>query len=340
MEAFKSIIIIFSLLCSANLFSINVSIVENKLFLDGEPLYMKGICYHPVPKGSTKRNFLTLEEDLVLMKEAGINTIRVYEPIDDINVLNAINDANMKVVISFGYNQNGIYDIISGTYIEYVKKYLDHDAIIMWELGNEYNYNPQWFEGDIDNWYRAMNQASIKIQTIDKNRLVSSAHGDIPDSNALQLGSSINIWGVNIYRWDEPASVFDDWKAVSDKPIYFSEIGSDSYMTKSTNVYKIGINEKAQSDANTIILNEIIDNVAFNEGAFIFQFADGLWKAGNPSIQDTGGSAPNSDGTPYDGTANEEYWGIVDIYRRKKDTFYAIKNIYSEFRLEESSSKQ
>jgi len=340
MEAFKSIIIIFSLLCSANLFSINVSIVENKLFLDGEPLYMKGICYHPVPKGSTKRNFLTLEEDLVLMKEAGINTIRVYEPIDDINALNAINDANMKVVISFGYNQNGIYDIISGTYIEYVKKYLDHDAIIMWELGNEYNYNPQWFEGDIDNWYRAMNQASIKIQTIDKNRLVSSAHGDIPDSNALQLGSSINIWGVNIYRWDEPASVFDDWKAVSDKPIYFSEIGSDSYMTKSTNVYKIGINEKAQSDANTIILNEIIDNVAFNEGAFIFQFADGLWKAGNPSIQDTGGSAPNSDGTPYDGTANEEYWGIVDIDRRKKDTFYAIKNIYSEFKLEESSSKQ
>ena len=340
MEAFKSIIIIFSLLCSANLFSINVSIVENKLFLDGEPLYMKGICYHPVPKGSTKRNFLTLEEDLVLMKEAGINTIRVYEPIDDINVLNAINDANMKGVISFGYNQNGIYDIISGTYIEYVKKYLDHDAIIMWELGNEYNYNPQWFEGDIDNWYRAMNQASIKIQTIDKNRLVSSAHGDIPDSNALQLGSSINIWGVNIYRWDEPASVFDDWKAVSDKPIYFSEIGSDSYMTKSTNVYKIGINEKAQSDANTIILNEIIDNVAFNEGAFIFQFADGLWKAGNPSIQDTGGSAPNSDGTPYDGTANEEYWGIVDIDRRKKDTFYAIKNIYSEFKLEESSSKQ
>ena len=340
MEAFKSIIIIFSLLCSANLFSINVSIVENKLFLDGEPLYMKGICYHPVPKGSTKRNFLTLEEDLVLMKEAGINTIRVYEPIDDINVLNTINDANIKVVISFGYNQNGIYDIISGTYIEYVKKYLDHDAIIMWELGNEYNYNPLWFEGDIDNWYRAMNQASIKIQTIDKNRLVSSAHGDIPDSNALQLGSSINIWGVNIYRWDEPASVFDDWKAVSDKPIYFSEIGSDSYMTKSTNVYKIGINEKAQSDANTIILNEIIDNVAFNEGAFIFQFADGLWKAGNPSIQDTGGSAPNSDGTPYDGTANEEYWGIVDIDRRKKDTFYAIKNIYSEFKLEESSSKQ
>ena len=110
-------------------------------------------------------------------------------------------------------------------------------------------------------------------------------------------------------------------------------------MTKPTNIYKMGVNEKAQSDANTIILNEILDNASLNEGAFIFQFADGLWKAGNPSTQDTGGSAPNSDGTPYDGTANEEYWGMVDINRRKKNTFYAIKDIYSEFKLEENSSR-
>ena len=168
MRAFHSILI-FSLLCSSNLFSINVDIVENKLFLDGKPFYMKGICYHPVPKGSTKRNFSTLNEDLILMKEAGINTIRVYEPIDDIDVLNAINNADIKIIISFGYNQKGIYDIVSGTYIEYVKKYLDHNAILMWELGNEYNYNPQWFGGNIDNWYKAMNRASIKIQSIDKN---------------------------------------------------------------------------------------------------------------------------------------------------------------------------
>ena len=61
-----------------------------------------------------------------------------------------------------------------------------------------------------------------------------------------------------------------------------------------------------------------ISNYDKNIGSFVFQFTDGLWKAGNPSKQDTGGSAPNSDGTPYDGTANEEYWGIVDINRNKK----------------------
>jgi hypothetical protein len=30
---------------------------------------------------------------------------------------------------------------------------------------------------------------------------------------------------------------------------------------------------------------------------------------------------------------------MVDINRRKKNTFYAIKDIYSEFKLEENSSR-
>ena len=63
---------------------IDVKIQDNNLFVNDEPFYMKGICYHPVKKGQTKRNFTNLKEDLELMKEAGINTIRVYEPIDDI----------------------------------------------------------------------------------------------------------------------------------------------------------------------------------------------------------------------------------------------------------------
>jgi beta-galactosidase GanA len=46
--------------------------------------------------------------------------------------------------------------------MDYVKKYKDHDAILLWELGNEYNYHPEWFDGDIANWYNALNDASKK----------------------------------------------------------------------------------------------------------------------------------------------------------------------------------
>lgn len=319
------------IILSINSYGIEVKIENNTMVVNGESFYMKGICYHPVKIGKTKRSFDNLDDDLILMKEAGINTIRVYEPIDDINVLDKLADAGIKVVISFGYNQKGKFDIVSGTFINYVRKYKNHEAILMWELGNEYNYNPQWFGGDINNWYKAMELVSQIIQIEDPDRLVSSAHGDLPSKDALNIASSIQVWGMNVYRWDKPASIFSEWQAISDKPMYFAELGADSYMTKATNKYTKGINEQAQADANEIILNEVLSNYDKNIGSFVFQFTDGLWKAGNPSKQDTGGSAPNSDGTPYDGTANEEYWGIVDINRNKKITFDVIKNAYVNF---------
>jgi hypothetical protein len=55
-----------------------------------------------------------------------------------------------------------------------------------------------------------------------------------------------------------------------------------------------------------------------------------LWKAGNNNQYDVGGWAPNSSGVPYDGTPNEEYWGIVDIDRNKKEVFYSIKEIFNK----------
>jgi len=319
------------IILSINSYGIEVKIENNTMVVNGELFYMKGICYHPVKIGKTKRSFDNLDDDIILMKEAGINTIRVYEPIDDINVLDKLGNAGIKVVISFGYNQKGKFDIVSGTFINYVRKYKNHEAILMWELGNEYNYNPQWFGGDIKNWYTAMELVSQIIQIEDPDRLVSSAHGDLPSKDALNIASSIQVWGMNVYRWDKPASIFSEWQAISDKPMYFAELGADSYMTKATNKYTKGINEQAQADANEIILNEVLSNYDKNIGSFVFQFTDGLWKAGNPSKQDTGGSAPNSDGTPYDGTANEEYWGIVDINRNKKITFDVIKNAYVDF---------
>ena len=48
------------------------------------------------------------------MIEAGVNTIRVYSPIDDIKILDKINKAGIKIIIGFGYNQDGYYDILSG----------------------------------------------------------------------------------------------------------------------------------------------------------------------------------------------------------------------------------
>ncbi len=299
------------------------------IIVDGEPYFIKGICYHPVPKGETKRDFSPLKADLALMQEARINTIRVYEPIQEEWVLDAIAEAGIKVIIGFGYNQNGEYDILSGTFIDYVKKYKDHPAILMWELGNEYNYHPEWFEGDINTWYTALNEGAAKIHEIDQNHPVTTAHGELPDKKTLAKVPNVDVWGINSYRWDNPEKIYKEWKWRSKKPMYLSEAGADSYMTITAHGYKEGVNVLAQAVAVRNILVDVLSNKDVGSGVTLFQFTDGWWKAGNPETQDKGGWAPNSSGVPYDGTPNEEYWGIVDIDRNKKPAFEIVTRGYS-----------
>lgn len=310
-----------------------VEVSGRQLIVDNTPYFMKGVCYHPVLRGETERNFSTIDQDLELISEAGINTIRVYAPIDDMKVLDKIDAAGLKLIVSFGYNQNGVYDILSGTFLDYIMKYKDHNSILIWELGNEYNYHPEWFGGDIQNWYNALSQATDQIHDIDPNHPVATAHGDMPDKQALASNPNIDIWGLNVYRWDQPQSVFKEWQTVSDKPVYLSEAGADSYMKISKAGFKQGENQRAQAVANAKIIDAVLDRSGVASGIFIFSFTDGLWKAGNPDQQDIGGWAPNSSGVPYDGAPNEEYWGIVDINRNKKETFEVIKERFVNFSL-------
>lgn len=305
-----------------------VRVSGRQIVVNDSPYLIKGICYHPVPKGYEALNLGRLSDDLDLMLEAGINTIRIYEPVDDAKVLDAIHAAGLKVIVGFGYNQNGTFDIRSGTFIDYVNRYKHHEAILMWELGNEYNYHPEWFEDDISNWYKALDHAAELIHQHDALRPVASSHGDLPDSLALASCPNIDVWGMNVYRWDNPEAVFEEWANVSSKPMYLSEAGADSYMSVARHGYRQGENQQAQADANRKILNTIFKHREICSGVAMFSFSDGWWKAGNPDTQDPGGAVPNSAGVPYDAIANEEYWGIVDVDRNKKLSFEVIKKIY------------
>jgi len=307
-----------------------VKIFKRQILVNDSPYSIKGICYHPVAKGSSnKRDFSSLKEDILLMKEAGINTIRVYAPIEEVEVLDELAENDIKVIVGFGYDQKGFYDMVSGSFIDYVNKFKSHKAILLWELGNEYNYHPEWFDGDLKNWYKAMNAAAVLIHQNDSNHPVTTAHGDLPDSLALKLSPNIDVWGMNVYRWDKPGTIYKEWEAISDKPMYLSEAGGDSYMTITKDGYEKGENQKAQADANANILKEIFENNHIGSGVALFSFTDGWWKAGNYDKQDPGGWAPNSSGVPYDGSPNEEYWGIVDIDRNKKQTFDVVKRVYN-----------
>jgi hypothetical protein len=142
------------------------------------------------------------------------------------------------------------------------------------------------------------------------------------------MGSNIDLWGMNVYRWDNPETIYKEWQVISNKPMYLSEAGADSFMSTAKNGYEQGENQQAQADANANILDDVFANTNIGSGVTLFSFLDGWWKAGNPNQQDIGGIAPNSTGVPYDGVTNEEYWGIVDIERNKKKTYAVVKKKY------------
>lgn len=311
--------------------NVKVKTKDRKIWVNDIPYFIKGICYNPVPRNTNQRDFSNLDTDLALMNEAGINTIRVYSPIEEKSVLDKIDKAGIKVIINIGYDQQGYFDLKTKSYVDYVKKYKNHNAILLWELGNEYNYHPEWFGGDIKNWYTTLNQAAKTIRQIDGDHPIATAHGELPDSLAYSMCKNLDLWGLNIYRWDNPYELFDQWEKLSQKPFYFSEAGSDSYMTIERDGFLKGENQKAQSVANTKIVNAVFQNHQLISGLTLFSFSDEWWKAGNPQQQDPGGSAPNSTGVPYDGSPNEEYWGIVDIDRNKKESFHALKKQYQNF---------
>jgi len=72
-------------------------------------------------------------------------------------------------------------------------------------------------------------------------------------------------------------------------------------------------------------LDEVFDNADIISGVALFAFVDEFWKAGDNDVQDIGTERPFSSGVPYDGTANEEYWGLLEIDRTRKQAFNVVK---------------
>ncbi|MFA5373899.1 MAG: glycoside hydrolase family 2 TIM barrel-domain containing protein, partial [Candidatus Omnitrophota bacterium] len=301
--------------------------------IDGNPYIIRGVTYSDVGVGEDRVDLVldadsARDADFDLMQEAGVNTIRTYyAPLPDF--LDECAKHNIRVIVGIPYSDdrtNRGPDIESGTYEAYVEVYKNHPAILMWELGNEYNYHPEWFDGDISNWYDSLEDAAKTIKSLDANHPVATAHGEVPTAEVVTSVPSVDAWGLNIYRYDEPATAIDDFRKVSDKPVYFSEVGTDSYDNKA------GVeNEAMQADVAVAMWLKIQDKVNSSDcsGVTYMSWQDEWWKGQDPDLHTAEGWGESSSnpgqGVPTDGFANEEYFGWVKVDGTPKEIVNKMK---------------
>ena len=305
----KKILLLVLFSFSLQLFSQTVYVEDRKIFVDDQEYRINGICYAR-GEGNGENSGFSYTDDIPLLVDANINTIRTYAAITNSAELNAFANAGIKVIMMLNEN----------SYVWYVNQFKDHPAILMWEFGNEFNYHPEWFGNNIQNWYNVLENCASTVKSIDPNHPVSTGHGEVPTTQALTSCPSVDVWGMNIYRWLSPDSAIDELAAQTDKAIYISEAGADSYNSNSGSE-----NQAQQAQATEIILNAIIEKSDLCVGVTLFEFCDEWWKAGDPNQQDAGGF---SNAIPYDNYANEEYWGIVTRNREPKQSYYVVQEIY------------
>ncbi len=314
-------------------------------------------------------------QDIALMKKMNINTVRVYNDFGDNyqvykDILDEFYRNGIMVIMNVAASKE---DIDSKRYKRVVQFCKDHPAILFWSIGNEWNldYNKYWGYDDIQEAAQATDRVAYQVKLLDKNHPVSSILGDrFDDQNPKNTISwivnnctNVDIWGINVYRGRSFNGIFTQWDKITDKPMFLSEFGVDSYQTVSYKIldeYKADncmgfIDEDKQVDYDINLWNELLNNLSFFDvdknclGGIIHSFNDSLWKVGSYHVS-LGGLVDYynpqqmysyksynpegfilSGGMP-DGVANEEYFGVVDADRRPKKIYFELQKYFTNLK--------
>ena len=176
---------------------------------------------------------------------------------------------------------------------------------------------------------RDLREASAAIQAEDPNHPVSTAHGELPDQALIDELTDIDLWGMNVYRWDVSYTAALDFAKRSDKPMYFSEIGADSYMSTCGAGLRTRPNQRAQADATRPFGAPVLRLGPQRRCCHCSPSPTAGGKQGKPTSRMQAAVAPASSGVPYDSDANEEHWGLVDIHRTPKEAYHVVKSLFN-----------
>jgi len=291
------------------------------LIVDGRKYIVKGVCYNPIPIGANHEYNWWADpnkpwiKDGKLMKEMGINTIRLYQSHE--------NSENVKQVIRDLYNLYGIRTLmgdwlgfweypcpfygdekfqekITNQILEMVKLYKDEPGVLGWILGNENNYsclgqvNP-WSTPEVDLepdpqkqkkmraqiYYSFINDISKAVHKLDLDHPVGLGNGELIGlDSANQFCQDVDFVACIIYRGKTFGNLFRSLRMTFDKPILLAEFGADCY-----DAYLKKEDQNMQAFFLEQQWNQIYENLGGKKngegnclGGTIFEWTDEWWK--------------------------------------------------------------
>ncbi len=308
-----------------------VELKDGVLRVDGAPFTIRGVGWNPVAIGGLHPRDVDFAghvvEDGDLMRAAGINTVRTYETITDRSVLDALYTRGIYVLNTAYAWGGGTAEAVR----ERVRAVADHPAILMWLVGNEWNYNGLYVGLSHDDSLQRIKDVIAVVRQEDPLHPIATVYGELPNAETLAALSEVDAWGINSYRGISFGDLFDAWSARSSRPMFLAEYGADAW-----NALLPGEDQQAQADATVALAGEIAGHAAATNlgpclGGALFEWADEWWKdgSGDPRQQDVGGIAPGGGPHP-DRTFNEEWWGLVQIDRTPRLAYQALVTLWGD----------
>ena len=376
--------LVFLLLFVASAFSQadKVAVVKNeegmRLSVNGKPFIVNGMNWDYFPIGTNYSYSLwsqteetikeALDAEMKLLKNMGVNTIRVYTGIQPKWITHIYKNYGIYTMLNhpfgrYGVSLNGVWTEVTDyknseaqkTLLSEVTKmaetYKNTPGLLLFLLGNENNYGLFWSGAETEDFpdddeekremgeklgrpmYKLMNTAALKIKSIDSNHPVAICNGDLLYLNIIaEECKDVDIYGTNMYRGKSFGDAFAKVKKELNKPILFTEFGSDAY-----NALTNSEDQKMQAFYNIENWKEIYQNASGlgksnnSIGGFTFQFSDGWWKYKQDKFLDVHNTIATWSNEGYSLDAkngssnmNEEWFGICAKGPTNKKGLYTL----------------
>ncbi|MCX6266116.1 MAG: glycosidase, partial [Bacteroidetes bacterium] len=341
-----------------------VSVFNNnegaKLLVNGKSFMINGMNWDYFPIGTNYTYSLwkqsddfikaALDTEMSLLKNMGVNAIRVYSGIqpkwikyiyEKYGIYTMINHSfgrygltlDGKWVANTEYSDKRVHDLLLKEVNSIVQEYKNTPGLLLYLLGNENNYGLFWQGAETEDipieqrkstagayaLYKLFNEAVLAMKTVDNSHPIAICNGDLLFLDIIAREcKDIDILGVNMYRGASFGDAFQKTKDILKKPIMFTEFGADAF-----NVATSEEDQESQAFYLTNNWKEIYQNAAGLGkaenciGGFTFMFSDGWWKykqTENLDIHDVNASWANggylNDYKAGENNMNEEWYGI------------------------------